>query len=331
MTWTWSLPIHFPPTVSLQSPVFRPEYVRVIVPTFRDWDAARETVDSLMDCRPGPGEIVLVNDNHEPGFPGWVGQCPIYTVDYRGNRGPSHARNAGVWFNSVGPIAWLYFTDTGCLRGQSFFAELIEVSLAMPRTSVAIAAPVVGEVATRDVTPINHYMTVEEILYPPCDVEGPQAIVTANAAVSRSAFVAVGGFTTTYPLAAAEDVDLGVRLRSIGPIAWAPGAIVHHRFEESIDDFLRRFIRYGEGNAHLEYELGLSGGIGVETIVARDPSLQPLADIQVQAMQIGYDRHRVRLIELMDTATQRRQRTDPSSRVDASRVDAFSVSWRSPP
>jgi hypothetical protein len=181
------------------------------------------------------------------------------------------------------------------VRERGFFAELVDASMAMPRSTVAIAAPVIGIIEPRTNSFINRYMTEEAILNPPRDGNGPQAIITANAAVSAAAFAVTGGFNTGFPFAAGEDLDLGVRLRKIGPIGWAERAVVQHRFEESPDDFWRRFVRYGAGNAHLELMLQLPS-LRVEAIQARDPLLQKLADLQVRAMQLGYDRHRTSVV-----------------------------------
>lgn len=295
MSWVWTIPLDIKPSELLQPALIRPAHLRAIVPTFRDWDEARVTVDSLLACTPRPAEIVLVNDNHEPDLPAWTRRYPIFVVNYAGNRGPSYARNEGVRFASGRPIDWLYFTDTGCTRAPEFFGELVEASMAMSRTTVAIAAPVIGVVESASATPINYYMTEEAILNPPRDGQGPQAIITANAAVSAVAFLAVGGFSTAYPFAAGEDLDLGVRLRHLCPIGWAERAIVRHAFEESVDDFRRRFVRYGAGNAHLEHALHLPR-MRVESITAREPALQRLANIQVSAMQVGYDRHHAHLV-----------------------------------
>ncbi|MBL9000458.1 MAG: glycosyltransferase [Phycisphaerae bacterium] len=251
-------------------------------------------IDSILACRPRPAEIMLVNDNVEAARPAWVSRYPIFAIDYSGNRGPSYARNTGARFRSGRPIDWLYFTDTGCQRDPGFFAELVDSSMAMPRTTVAIAAPVVGIIDSGAGSLINRYMTEEAILNPPQDALGPQAIITANAAVSAAAFHATTGFDPTYPFAAGEDLDLGVRLRRLGSIGWAHGAVVFHRFVESDDDFRRRFVRYGAGTAHLEHTLALPA-LRVHPIVARDPMLQHLANIQVQAMQTGYDLHLRRL------------------------------------
>jgi GT2 family glycosyltransferase len=294
MSWIWTIPLDIKPLHLLRPPLINLDHLRVVVPTFRDWDEARITVESILSCHPRPAEIVLVNDNHEPSLPAWSRRYPIVCIDYSGNRGPSHARNQGALFTSGRPIDWLYFTDTACLRERAFFAELVDASMAMPRCTVAIAAPVIGVVGPRSSSDINRYMTEEAILNPPRDEHGPQAIITANAAVSAVAFTALGGFNTGFPFAAGEDLELGVRLRKIGPIGWAERAVVQHRFEESADDFCRRFVRYGAGNAHLERTLQVPS-LRVQAIRARDPLLQRLADLQVRAMQLGYD-HQIRTL-----------------------------------
>ena len=54
--------------------------------------------------------------------------------------------------------------------------------------------------------------------------------LTANIAYRRSVLLVVGGFDDSFPMPAYEDVDLALRLRSKGRFAWAPDAIVHHRW-----------------------------------------------------------------------------------------------------
>ncbi|GAB4195430.1 MAG: hypothetical protein OHK0013_01570 [Sandaracinaceae bacterium] len=288
MTWAWSLPVTLVPTrPSLASPL-RANATRVVVPTYRDWDDARRTIESLLRCRPRPADIVLVDDNAEDTPPAWVARSPITFVSYRGNRGPAYARNAGACAPSDRRIDWLYFTDGGCERDPGFFGELEAASHLARRGTIAIAAPVAGQVTCPKATPINHYMTVEAILCPPRDLHGPQAIVTANAAVYAPTFRASGGFCTLFPTAAGEDLDLGLRLRSTGWIGWAERAVVRHAFAEDELDFVRRFERYGAGNARLERLWGMSS-LRPAPFRAATPELQRLADLQVEAMRRGYD------------------------------------------
>ena len=77
MSWTWTIPLEIEPKLILRPPLLNLDRLRVVVPTFRDWDEARVTVESLLACCPRPAEIVLVNDNHEPDLAGWVRRYPI--------------------------------------------------------------------------------------------------------------------------------------------------------------------------------------------------------------------------------------------------------------
>jgi GT2 family glycosyltransferase len=266
-----------------------------VVPTYRDWDQAQETLDGLLACRPRPAEIVLVDDNGEGEPPAWALSDYILLVRYPGNRGPSHARNVGAALQTGRQIEWLYFTDTGCTRPPDFFSHLSDAVATLGPRCVAAAGPVHGIAGPR--SPINTYMTAEGILNPPMDRHGPQALVTANALVCSIAFARAGTFDATYPFAAGEDLDLGVKLRRLGLIAWVPEAAVYHRFEECTDDFRRRFVRYGRGTAHLEHRLGLRG-LRPKAIAATCGSLQYLADLQAASMRIGYDAHAATLAYL---------------------------------
>lgn len=291
MTSSWSIPVSFPPPLVHHSPEFDPGRTRAVVPTCGDWEQARETIESLLRCLPRPAEVVLVDDNEEADPPCWTRRREVTLLQYAGNHGPSFARNMGAWLRTPRPIDWIYFTDTGCGRDPDFFGVLQEAIAHTPCGWVAVAGPVHGVVESPHASPINHYMTVEGILNPPRDDNGPQAIITANALVSLPAFTHVGGFDHTYPFAAGEDLDLGVKLRSVGRIAWAEHAIVRHRFEECMHDFRGRFVRYGRGTAHLEHRLRLAS-IRPAAFTAESPTHQYLADLQAASMRVGYDAHK---------------------------------------
>ena len=116
----------------------------------------------------------------------------------------------------------------------------------------------------------------------------PQAIVTANALVAGIALSFIGGFDETFTKAAGEDLDLGLRLRRLGVIAWAEKAVVTHLFPENREDFVRRFKRYGSGNRHLEVKHNLP------SLRGRKPDTMPdefreLVDLQFDSMHAGYD------------------------------------------
>jgi glycosyltransferase AglI len=113
-------------------------------------------------------------------------------------------------------------------------------------------------------------------------------VVTANVLVAGLPFAYIGGFDHDFPEAAGEDLDLGVRLRDFGVIAWASDAKVAHRFAEDEADFYKRFRRYGRGNRRLEVKHQLPN-LRAKPFKPECPEHQRLADLSVRAMQEGYD------------------------------------------
>jgi GT2 family glycosyltransferase len=69
-----------------------------------------------------------------------------------------------------------------------------------------------------------------------------------NIAVSAEGFRAVGGFDTTFPLAAGEDRELCNRWLHHGyQMSYTPKAIVYHAHALSLGEFLRQHFNYGRG------------------------------------------------------------------------------------
>jgi GT2 family glycosyltransferase len=105
---------------------------------------------------------------------------------------------------------------------------------------------------------LSRYYETQRILEPPPDESGrPRYLVTANALVWREAFERVGGFREDFTIAAGEDVDLALRLREVGTLAYASQATVLHDFEPDPVAFWKRFERYGVGNRQVEQFHGL--------------------------------------------------------------------------
>lgn len=114
-----------------------------------------------------------------------------------------------------------------------------------------------GTVRTATFDPISRYYDSQAILHPlppwKDGEEHPNYIVTANALVWRAALAQAGGFDESFPSAAGEDIDMGLRLWEVGPLAYAPAAQVHHAFEPDLPNFIRRFLRYGRMKSTVEF------------------------------------------------------------------------------
>jgi glycosyltransferase involved in cell wall biosynthesis len=76
--------------------------------------------------------------------------------------------------------------------------------------------------------------------------------VSANMAVKRAAFDAVGGFDPTIPGPGSEEIDLSWRIQQAGyTFGFAPDAVVAYRFRRGLRAYLRQQYRYGQGEAAL--------------------------------------------------------------------------------
>ncbi len=335
MTAIYGLPKSMSARFRFRSKPVNARAIKAIIPTYKDWDGLRVTLDSLLKLKTPPQEITVANDNHEPVVPSWLSGYPVKVTDHEGNLGPAKARNRGFGLRPeyafekiLGPlnaalqgeplpdyvkngfcpelkyrdydekpkmfewdskIDWYYFTDCGCTHDPDLFLEFEKAWNECGDCCVAISGPVTGSGSGA----INEFMTEQGILNPPVErriheAELPQAIITANALMAGLPFAFLGGFDPQFQEAAGEDLDMGIRLRELGVIAWAPAARVAHRFEEDESDFSRRFRRYGRGNRRLELKHGLPN-LRAGPMKIEKPGFKHLAELAVEAMQAGYD------------------------------------------
>lgn len=283
-----------PPTqgkVFFKSPQIEPGKIRVVIPVYQDWPGLKTTLDSLQALNPSPGAITVANDNPDNHIPSWLSSYPIELINYRGNQGPAYARNKGAGQLNT-QFDWIYFTDCGCEHVRDLIRHFVN---AQKRSSDSSIVAICGSVAGKGLGRINRYMTEMDILNPPfekdLDPHGekvPQAIITANALVYAPAFHQLEGFSTAFAGAGGEDIDFGIRLRELGRLVYASHAVVYHEFDEDLQDFKRRFERYGKGNRLLEQELQLPS-LRPQPFMSPDPEFEDLAQLQNESLCRGYD------------------------------------------
>lgn len=264
--------------------------IRVVIPVHNDWRGLKITLDSLKQLNPRPGKITVVNDNIDNSTPEWLASYPVEVIDYEGNRGPAYARNQGCG-NPDLKFDWIYFTDCGCRHAKNLILHFLDARQKRGDSVIAICGSVTGKGSGV----INRYMTEMDILNPPFENELgtngeiiPQAIITSNALVYSPAFHQLGGFSTDFCEAGGEDLDLGIRLRELGTLVYVPAAIVSHEFEEDIQDFKKRFERYGRGNRYLEQKHKLPS-LRPKPFSIANVEFSGLAKLQTESLCKGYD------------------------------------------
>jgi glycosyltransferase involved in cell wall biosynthesis len=226
-----------------------------------------------------PLEIIIVDNNSDEK----IRVADVYPFNVKvfecKHRGPGAARNVGV---KEANGKWILFTDSDCIATPSLISGYYTSS----NQCVAYAgkALIQGDDALS-----NYYREVD--VFTPTKIRdgGPSTIVTANCLVLKSAFTAINGFNERFIYAGGEDTDLGYRLRTLGKIEYNFNSVAIHEFDDGLNGFVNRFMRYGRGGKLLDdYYLG-----GIFKRVAfshkkNTPTNKFLAETHQRAWDMGY-------------------------------------------
>jgi GT2 family glycosyltransferase len=166
-----------------------------------------------------------------------------YRVVRQENAGPAAARNRGA---REAKGTFLAFTDDDCAPHTGWLEALLGTFAGHPEAMVG------GR--TVNVLPTNPYSAASQELitylydYFNSGAEGPRFFASNNLAVPTAAFLDMGGFDETFPLAAAEDREFCDRWLHLGrKLVYAPAAIVNHAHALSLRRFWRQHFNYGRG------------------------------------------------------------------------------------
>jgi GT2 family glycosyltransferase len=157
--------------------------------------------------------------------------------------GPAIARNTGA---ARAKGAFLAFTDDDCIPAPSWLQTLAARFATAPDCAIG------GQ--TLNALPDNPYSTASQLLvdylysYYNVDPNRSRFFASNNLAFPTEQFRIVGGFDTTFPLAAGEDRELCDRwLRHGYQMMYAPEATVYHRQALTLRSFWRQHFSYGRG------------------------------------------------------------------------------------
>jgi GT2 family glycosyltransferase len=228
----------------------------VVVPSYDRPERLSACLEALAKLDPAPEEIVVVDDGSPaPLAPVCAGFGERVRCLRQDNRGPAAARNAGVRATGA---AFIAFTDDDCRPRPDWLGALLAGQAGDPRRLVgghvtnALTDNVFAETSQGLCDYLYEYFGAE-------DGEAP-FFTSNNMGCARSTLLDLGGFDESFPLAAAEDRDLGLRWRAAGgALVYAPAAVVDHSHVLDLARFWRQHANYGRGARHLHHRLAERG------------------------------------------------------------------------
>ncbi|WP_088430444.1 glycosyltransferase family 2 protein [Halomicronema hongdechloris] len=227
---------------------FKPLEFSIIIPTYNRPDRLRQCLQSLtqLDYPRTCFEVIVVDDGSPqpltPVIKQFESTLSLQLMRQR-NAGPASARNTGA---TAAQGAYLVFTDDDCQPQPNWLMALAAAIAKVPGALIG------GH--TLNALPHNPYSTASQLLidylYDYYNQAQGEATFFAsnNFAVPRDQYQTLGGFDTSFPLAAGEDREFCDRWRHHGfPMCYAPEVETHHAHTLTLASFWRQHFNYGRG------------------------------------------------------------------------------------
>jgi GT2 family glycosyltransferase len=220
--------------------------VAVIVPFAGPDEQLRRCLAGLKRIAMAPGDELVVADNRRR--PGGGVPCagPVRLVAAGGVRAAGFARNRGAEATAA---EWLVFLDADTRPSADLLDRYFDPGPA-PETAV-LAGGIVDVAGGGSAAPRRSARRAQMSQQVTLQRAGRPYAQSANVAIRRHAFAAVGGFDEAAR--AGEDADLCWRLAAAGwGLETRPEALVEHLTRPTLATLLVQLARHGSGAAWLE-------------------------------------------------------------------------------
>ncbi|MCC3435220.1 MAG: glycosyltransferase [Oscillatoriales cyanobacterium] len=220
----------------------------IIVPTYNRPEKLAQCLQSFVELEypRDKFQVIVVNDSTEISVENTISPFQNglnLTLLTQPNSGPATARNTGA-FAAEGKF--LVFTDDDCTVAADWLQNLEKRFVETPDCLIG------GR--TVNALPDNIYSTASQqlidYLYSYYNAIGDRAqfFTSNNFALPAEAFEKIGGFDTTFSLAAGEDREFCFRWLNLGGRAvYAPEVTVYHSHALTLRKFWRQQFNYGRG------------------------------------------------------------------------------------
>ncbi len=238
-------------------------FFSVIIPTFNRPEQLKKCLNSLVKLNYPSNcyEVIVIDDGGSTELNSILG--PFFSqLDlklYRqSNSGPACARNTGITYAKG---EFLAFTDDDCTPDSNWFNALNQQFLKTPN---ALVGGCIINALNKNIYSISSQLLVDYIYsyYHEEDTDSRQTrfFTSNNLAVKAEIFCEMGGFDTTFPLAAAEDREFCDRWLQKGyQMVYAKNALVYHSHNLTLRKFWQQHFSYGRGAIWFNQSRALRG------------------------------------------------------------------------
>jgi GT2 family glycosyltransferase len=232
-------------------------HVTVVIPTFNRPRQLEACLGALAaSTYPAHRfEVVVVDDGGSADLDSVIGARRAASpelglrLERTGRGGPAAARNAGA---ALARGALLAFTDDDCLPEADWLDALVRCAAGRPNH--LIGGQTSNQLTRNPFSAASQFLVSYLYEYSERQRANPGWVgffTSNNMAVPADGFHRVGGFDTSFPLAAGEDREFCDRWLASGlPTALAPDARVRHAHHLGPASFWRQHWNYGRGAFH---------------------------------------------------------------------------------
>ncbi|NDJ17664.1 glycosyltransferase family 2 protein [Myxacorys almedinensis] len=220
----------------------------IVIPTYNRPERLATCLQSLveLDYRRDRFEVIVVNDGSTVDLESVV--LPVQqqlnlTLITQANAGPATARNTGA---TAAKGRFLIFTDDDCVLLPQHLTTLEARFAETPDGLIG------GR--TLNALPNNLCSTASQLLidylydYFNTDITGSSFFASNNFAMPSDRFRVLGGFDTSFPLAAGEDREFCDRWLFHGyAMRYASDVQIYHAHNLTVKSFWRQHFNYGRG------------------------------------------------------------------------------------
>ncbi len=217
----------------------------IVIPTYRRPRQLAECLQAVQaqDYPPTDFEVVVVSDGPDAETAAVTARAGIRAIVPE-HGGPAKARNAGA---REAKGDFLLFLDDDCRPEPNWLREWDRHTRQHPE---ALSGGGTRNALREELCPQASQLMTEFIQGYFNSGEPGRApfLATNNLCVPAARFAELAGFSTRFPLAAAEDRDFCDRWHQRGwPMAEAPRAVVAHAHHMNLAQFWRQHWNYGRG------------------------------------------------------------------------------------